>query len=243
MGRRNSIRAVLALLVTAASVCAVLPYAATATHPRPKGATPMDVSLVPFFESCSAPNRMHGPPLAHPSCGPPRYGSPTLWTGTPDGVGSDFYGNLRFRAVTGGAGAEDLGWAVDIYGVRCAAGFFPCALGPDMETTDGGAYHGELGVVLTLKLTDHFSGPGRDEAATLGHQVQFEVHCTGPDGGIGATCRLAGSLEALVPGAVPPQTRALYEFERININDGGGDADPSTADDNFPLLRQGVFVP
>ena len=33
-------------------------------YPRPAGAYPMRVSLVPAYEPCSSPNRTHGPPLA-----------------------------------------------------------------------------------------------------------------------------------------------------------------------------------
>ena len=40
-------------------------------YPRPKGATPLRVSLVPAYEECSAPNRTHGAPLVSPSCNPP----------------------------------------------------------------------------------------------------------------------------------------------------------------------------
>ena len=35
-----------------------------AGYPRPTGAAPMRLSLVPAYSQCTAPNRMHGPPLA-----------------------------------------------------------------------------------------------------------------------------------------------------------------------------------
>ncbi len=40
-------------------------------YPRPAGAAPLRVSLVPTYASCTAPNREHGPPLAFGSCNPP----------------------------------------------------------------------------------------------------------------------------------------------------------------------------
>ena len=40
-------------------------------YPRPVGASPMRVSLVPAYEPCSSPNRTHGPPLGFGSCNPP----------------------------------------------------------------------------------------------------------------------------------------------------------------------------
>ena len=57
---------------------------ASATHPRPKGATPLRVSLVPAFNACTAPNRTHGPPLAFPSCNPPVQSSSAVTIGSPD---------------------------------------------------------------------------------------------------------------------------------------------------------------
>ena len=54
---------------------------------RPKGATPLRVSLVPAFQACTSPNRTHGPPLAHPSCAPPQQVSPQLTVGAPDANG------------------------------------------------------------------------------------------------------------------------------------------------------------
>src|SRR5436190_5829878 len=39
--------------------------------PRPKGATPTRLALVPAYTQCTAANRTHGPALAFPSCAPP----------------------------------------------------------------------------------------------------------------------------------------------------------------------------
>src|SRR5687767_4453859 len=44
---------------------------AQATHPRPKGSTPLRVPLVPSYNACTTPNRTHGPALAFGSCRPP----------------------------------------------------------------------------------------------------------------------------------------------------------------------------
>src|SRR5207249_5161797 len=50
----------------------VVAQIAGATHARPKGATPVLVSLVPTYKQCTtATNRQHGPPLAALSCNPP----------------------------------------------------------------------------------------------------------------------------------------------------------------------------
>src|SRR6185312_10670410 len=64
-------------------------YAARAFsgYPRPKGASPLRVALVPAYEPCTAPNRTHGPPLAFGSCAPPQQSSSDLTLGTPDANG------------------------------------------------------------------------------------------------------------------------------------------------------------
>ena len=61
---------------------------ASATHVRPKGATPLRASLVPSFKACAAPNRTHGAPLAFPSCNPPVQTSNFLTIGSPDANGA-----------------------------------------------------------------------------------------------------------------------------------------------------------
>ncbi len=56
-------------------------------YPRPKGASPMRVSLVPAYQACTSPNRTHGPPLAFGSCSPPAQASGQLTVGSPDANG------------------------------------------------------------------------------------------------------------------------------------------------------------
>ena len=60
---------------------------ASLSYPRPKGATPHRTPLVPAYQECTAPNRVHGPPLDDPSCAPPVQQSGTLTVGTPDANG------------------------------------------------------------------------------------------------------------------------------------------------------------
>ena len=54
---------------------------------RPKGASPVRVSLVPAYNGCSSPNRTHGLPLNQGSCNPPVQSSSELTSGTPDANG------------------------------------------------------------------------------------------------------------------------------------------------------------
>ena len=59
-------------------------------HARPAGATPLRVPLVPAYNQCTSPNRVHGPPDlpggTNPdgSCAPPVQRSTQLTVGTPD---------------------------------------------------------------------------------------------------------------------------------------------------------------
>ena len=59
-------------------------------YPRPKSATPIDVSLVPAYVPCEfplSPNRAHAPPMSHGSCAPPITQSGFLTVGTFDSNG------------------------------------------------------------------------------------------------------------------------------------------------------------
>ena len=74
-----------------------------AGYPRPRGATPLRVSLVPAYNQCSSPNRTHGPALAFPSCNPPAQTSTTATIGTPDanGAQANSTGFVRLEALVG----------------------------------------------------------------------------------------------------------------------------------------------
>src|SRR3954466_11997378 len=88
----------LALAVGALGLMAVSQLA-SASHVRPKGATPLRASLVPSFKACAAPNRTHGAPLAFPSCNPPVQTSNFLTVGSPDanGAAANSTGDVTFK--------------------------------------------------------------------------------------------------------------------------------------------------
>src|SRR6186997_2789647 len=109
----------------------VVASVASATHPRPKGATPLRVSMVPAFNQCTAPNRTHGPPLAFPSCNPPALSSTAVTVGTPDanGAPANSEGSVKLEVLVGVPGPPDdsdvliTSNATDI---RCQAGTTSC---------------------------------------------------------------------------------------------------------------------
>ena len=83
---------------------------ANITYVRPRGASPLRVSLVPAYAHCTAPNRTHGPPLAFGSCSPPSQTSPNVTVGTPDanGAAANSTGFARFSAWPVAAGRARL---------------------------------------------------------------------------------------------------------------------------------------
>ena len=83
------------------------PRPAARVSPRPKGATPMLVALVPSYhpahDPCGfTPTKQHGPPLAYPSC-PPQRTVFRLTVGTPDanGLPAEAVGLVRMDAIPG----------------------------------------------------------------------------------------------------------------------------------------------
>ena len=78
-------------------------------YPRPAGATPFRVALVPAFEPCNSPNRVHGPPLAYGSCAPPASRTQLLTVGVGDGdpAFAKSVGHVRYAVLTGTPGGPD----------------------------------------------------------------------------------------------------------------------------------------
>jgi hypothetical protein len=191
-------------------------------YPRPKGATPLRVPLVPAFEACSAPNRTHGPPLAFGSCNPPAV------TGAWAGIGPSSVGHVRLDVRPG----VDVNVALSLTDVS--------------RRSDGADLTGSLELTLDARLTDKANsglGPSGatmvDQQAYFTNPLRFEAPCTPTaDTAVGSTCAVQSSLDALAPGS-----RAIVELGQITVYDGGGDGFISSLDDNTPLAVQGVFVP
>jgi Tol biopolymer transport system component len=209
-------------------------------YPRPKGATPFDVSLVPAFERCTAPNTTHGPPLAFDSCSPPTQVSSNLTIGTPDANGQAARSTGRFRLETQQA---DVAISAAFSDVRCRSA---AIAGCDGALAD---YEGTLVAQFSIQLTDDFNGGSGAEAATVRAIPSFQtpfllaLPCAATvDPGAGATCATTTSVEALLPNAVVEGTRATWELGRIEIWDAGEDGNPAS-DDNILFAVQGLFVP
>jgi hypothetical protein len=218
---------------------------AGATHPRPKGATPMRASLVPAYKACTAPNRTHGAPLAFPSCNPPVQASSFLTVGSPDanGAGANSVGYVLIKVKT--TSPEDLLIRASATDVRCRAGT-AAGVCNSANTADGADYSGQLQGNATLRISDHYNGPSLNEAATvMDLPLPVNVQCANTtDGTVGGTCFVDTSANAVQPGAIPDGgiSRAVVELGQVQVSDGGQDGQVSTAD-NTPFEVQGVFIP
>jgi len=214
----------------------------SSAYPRPRGATPLHVSLVPAFVPCAgglAANKVHGPPLAFPSCSPSRQASETLTVGTPDSNGARAQ---AVGAVTYAVHAGDPVTTADEADVAVHLGISDVRRKSDLAD-----YTGELLLTTALRITDRDNtpypgggGPGTVEDTDL----EATVPCTPTaDTDIGSICNLDTSVDALVPGAVKEGERSIWALGQIGVYDGGADADPSTTGDNTLFMDQGIFVP
>jgi hypothetical protein len=208
-----------------------------AGYPRPLAASPVSVSLVPAYQECTNPDRMHGPPLAFGSCSSPDQMSPNLTVGTFDANGQDpkSVGSVKLSTVVGdpdepGDGA-DVKVHVSLSDVRHAA--------PGLAD-----YTGELTEVTTLRITDRQNGNGVNRTGTMQDiPLPVIVPCTAtPDTTKGGDCAVSTSIDSLIPGAVPEGKRSVWELGQVQIFDGGPDGDAQSADNSL-FAVQGVFIP
>jgi Tol biopolymer transport system component len=213
------------------------------SYVRPRGATPLRVSLVPASNQCTSPNNAHGAPLSFSSCSPPVQSSPNLTVGTPDANGSsaNSNGNVRLDAVAG-----DVKLAASIIDVRCYWGS-PAAFCASPNQQPANDYSGELQARLSVRITDRNNtpnpggpGPGTVEDTT----IPFTIPCTttGPSNFIGSTCAVSTTVDSLMPGAVVAGMRSIWQLDKVEVYDGGSDGVASTAP-NALFETQGVFIP
>jgi Tol biopolymer transport system component len=219
-------------------------------YPRPKGATPLRVALVPAFGACTSPDRTHGPPLAFPSCASPLQGSPNLTVGTPDanGATANFQGSVRLDARAGTPGPpEDSSVPVSVAmtDVRCQAGVATCGA----ANSGGGAdYTGEVQLRLDLRITDKYNatapGGGFEPATVQDLSLAVPVLCfeNTTATNIGSTCSVATEMDFFYPGISKDTRRTIWEVGGVRVLDGGADGDADTAGNSL-FAVQGLFVP
>jgi hypothetical protein len=240
-----------------AIACLLTATPAQATHPRPKSASPVRLSLVPAYAACAAPNRTHGPPLAFASCNPPAQTSAQATVGTPDafGGGANSTGYLRIRPLLCPGGPchhqdeEDIGIDIALNDVRCVPTGARCGTGNAWGPAD---YSGELRFSFTFRLTDHYNWIPPDGAQVAATVEDFAIEhswaCVPSEStSTGSTCDLRTRMEAIVPWELGDPTwggkRAIWALDAVWIFDGGADGDGDTTADNTVFARPGIFVP
>jgi hypothetical protein len=210
----------------------------TPNYPRPKGATPVRLSLVPAFAACTSANRTHGAPLAFGSCAPPSQQSSFLTVGTPDanGAAAGSVGYLRLKVIGGDPSAPP-----DEADIQLATAITDVRNRPAL--TD---YAGELQVRLAIRVTDLDNPPpagGSGAATGQDTTFPFTVPCTAnADPDVGSTCSVATTADAVNPGVIKEGKRAIWQLGQVEVLDGGPDGLASTSG-NTVFARQGVFAP
>ena len=220
-------------------------YTYDATQPdayvRPRTAPTTRTSLVPAYQECTAPDRVHGPPLDSSSCNPPVPSSPNVTVGSPDsnGPGANSVAFARYKAIAGNpttpADEADVAIRVSATDIRA----------PNLSD-----YTGELQAQVTLRITDKNNTPlapifpDNQRGTMQDTPLSATVPCATTAGsGIGSTCSITTTADTLVPGTVTERDRSVWQFDRVRLLDGGPDGDAETAGDNVLFATQGVFVP
>ena len=205
-----------------------------AGYPRPKGATPLRVSLVPAFQLCSSPNRTHGPALAFGSCNPPAPESTRLTVGSPDSNGQPAVaeGFAKYEVLVGNPATTsdeaDVAIQARITDVRVQG-----------TLAD---YTGTLAVVSTVRITDKNNGTGPEPATLTDLDLRAFMTCAATAGSAGATCSLNTTFDAIAPGTVTEARRTVWALDRVRVFDGGADNNAGTQP-NTVFATQGIFVP
>jgi hypothetical protein len=205
---------------------------------RPKGATPLNIRLVPAFEECISGNMSHGAPLSAPSCSPPQLSSDHLTVGTPDANGKapNFMGVVTLKTQGESPINPNNGDQADV-----AIDTSLTDVRNQGSLTD---YTGELRFVLTLRMTDRENGEGLVYPGTASDvTLSFPVPCSATTGTEGATCSTSTTADAIVPGIAKENERSVWELGQLQVFDGGSDGDADTTGDNTLFAVPGLFAP
>jgi hypothetical protein len=247
-----------AVLVGVSLVALVWVQAASASHVRPRGATPFRVSIVPAQARCTSPNGVHEPPLDNVrSCLPPSQTSSVATVGTPDANGfpAQSVGFIRIDVRGGETTAEDDKVTVEVTDVRDLADpaldYNPNTTGPDMTLVAQIPGPSTSALREMLQLTDHRNvgpGPVGGAGTTVGFAFPIPVDCNFTPPGIGSTCGVTTSFNTILPGFVkydpanPNRNRQVIEIGQVQLYDAGKDKTPQTSDDTL-FAVQGIFNP
>jgi Tol biopolymer transport system component len=222
------------------------PLGAFTAYPRPGGATPVLVPLVPSFGACDSPDATHAAPLALPSCSAASATS-TVLTTSAAGRGR---GAVRLDALAGDPGTPedegDLGVFANAIDVVCAGASPACPNGAGADFT------GQAVLAFDARLTDRSNGFGGVSATAAAFRMDVPIQCTETTDALrGGACGTSTSFDALMPGLATERKRSVLATTAIRVFDPGPDGSLATfqcppscgTGDERPFLVQGVFVP
>jgi hypothetical protein len=217
----------------------------TPGYPRPVAAGTLITSLVPAYQQCTTGNRMHGPPLASPSCNPPVARTTYLTVGTSDANSAlpNFVGRVRHVVDVGAPGPPDDSndkITFSLTDVRCGTSISTCSGGTLSD------YTGEVEVTVDMRLTDKNNavapGGGTESATVADTPLSFVAACAATAGAAGGSCPLTSSANVLFPGLIKDGKRMVFQLGRVRVFDGGADGQVATKS-NTLFAVQGLFVP
>jgi glucose/arabinose dehydrogenase len=214
--------------------------AITPGYARPISATPTTVHFVPAYVPCTSANGNHGAPLNAPSCNPPVQTSNNLTVGTADANGqpAKSTGSLTLQVVGETPIDPNNG---DQANVNITFRYSDVRRKSDVLD-----YAGELRAILTLRVTDRYSGPALDVPATtadIPFGITVPCSTTPGDTTIGSSCNLTTTADAVTANSIVEGKRSVLELGQIKVFDGGADGDADTAGDNMLFAVQGAFAP
>ena len=213
-------------------------------YARPKGATPLRVSLVPAYQACAVPNREHGPPLVNPSCNPP-----AAVLAERDGRNArrersaGELGRVRALLRAGRARPRHPGRSRRAHLGRCD--------GHPRRAARLADYTGELQAQVTSadhrpqQLAAAADLPGRPDRDGAGHAALRDraVHRRRADRRSARTAAVVDSRRRPRAGDGHGGRSRGVAVRPVRLLDGGLDGDAETAADNMLFATQGVFVP
>jgi hypothetical protein len=218
---------------------------AAATHPRPRGAMPLRVPLVPAYKQCTSPNSQHQGSIPGPSCIPPVQESNYLTVGTPDANGAPANSIGFERVKVAPTSDPNVLITASITDVRCRPGT-DASVCSSPNAADGPDYSGQVQFNGTFRLTDHYNGPNLNEAATA-QDIPFPVtaNCVNTsDTSTGGVCTASTEcpLWPFPCSGIPSGQRAVIELGQVEVFDGGRNG-VAGAQDSTVFMRQGIFIP
>jgi hypothetical protein len=215
-------------------------------YTRPKGATPIQVSLVPSYKPCAAPDLEHGSPLVAGACSSPQQTSDFLTMGTLDSNGqpAKFRALMQFDVIKGDpattADEADVKVTASLDDVRCKTTYPTCEGGPLSD------YSGALQGAVSLRITDRYNGPPHPayDAGTVASPIPlaFRIPCNATsDATVGSTCAVTTTLDSLAPRTVKEGVRSIWGLDQVLVTDGGSNG--ASFDESTVFAVQGIFVP